>query len=116
LLTAHKCGAGSESTFHAPIFAALGDETRLRLVCRLCNDGPLSITRLTDGSDVTRQAITRHLRVMEHVGLLRSARYGREIIWQLEERRLKDARVYLERISRQWDEALGRLKKFVEEN
>jgi DNA-binding transcriptional ArsR family regulator len=116
LLTASRWRWGSESALNAPIFAALGDETRLRLVSRLCNDGPLSITRLTDGTDVTRQAITRHLRVMEQVGVVRSARHGREIIWQLEERRLKDARSYLERISRQWDEALGRLKKFVEEN
>jgi DNA-binding transcriptional ArsR family regulator len=99
----------------ASIFAALGDETRLRLVSRLCDDGPMSITRLTAGSDVTRQAITKHLHVMEEAGLLRSTRHGRESVWQLEQRRLEDARHYLALISKQWDDALGRLRKFVEE-
>ena len=98
----------------APVFAALGDETRLRLVARLCDDGPLSITRLTAGSKVTRQAITKHLRVMEGAGLVRCKRHGRESVWQLEQRRLADARHYLDLISKQWDEALGRLRKFVE--
>lgn len=98
----------------AHIFAALGDETRLRLVSRLCNDGPMSITRLTAGSNVTRQAITKHLRVMKEAGLVRNARHGRENVWQLEQRRLEDARRYLDLISKQWDDALGRLRKFVE--
>lgn len=105
----------SAPRFSAPIFAALGDETRLRLVARLCDDGPLSITRLTLGSKVTRQAITKHLRVMEGAGLVRSKRHGRESVWQLEQRRLADARHYLDLISKQWDEALGRLRKLVEE-
>ena len=99
----------------ASIFAALGDETRLRLVLRLCDGGPMSISRLTAGTRVTRQAISKHLRVMEGAGLVRSTRRGRERLWQLEQRRLADARHYLEVISKQWDEALGRLKKFVEE-
>jgi len=99
----------------APIFAALGDETRLRLVSRLCAAGPMSIARLTVGFDVTRQAITKHLRVMEEAGLLRCARRGRENVWHLEQRRLADARHYLDAISKQWDGALGRLRKFVEE-
>lgn len=99
----------------APVFAALGDETRLRLVFRLCDDGPLSITRLAAGSKVTRQAITKHLRVMEAAGLVRSTRHGRESVWQLRRRGLKDARRYLSLISKQWDDALGRLRKFVEE-
>jgi DNA-binding transcriptional ArsR family regulator len=116
LLTSAKWRAGSEQAQSAPIFAALGDETRLRLITRLCHDGPLSITHLTLGTEITRQAITRHLRVMEHAGLVRSARHGRQIIWQLEERRLRDARIYLDRISKQWDEALNRLKNFVEGN
>lgn len=98
----------------APVFAALGDETRLRLVLRLCGDGPMSITRLTAGSHLTRQAITKHLRVMQDVGLVRSSRRGRERLWQLERKRLRDARHYLDLISRQWDDALGRLRKFVE--
>lgn len=98
----------------AGLFAALGDETRLRLVARLCEGGPMSITKLTEGSKVTRQAITKHLRVMEGSGLVRSRRQGRESVWQLEQRRLQEARRYLETISRQWDEALGRLRNFVE--
>jgi DNA-binding transcriptional ArsR family regulator len=99
----------------APIFAALGDETRLRLVSRLCDDGPMSITRLTAGSNVTRQAITKHLHVMEDAGLLRSTRHGRESVWRLDQQRLEGARRYLALISKQWDDALGRLRKFVED-
>jgi DNA-binding transcriptional ArsR family regulator len=99
----------------AVLFAALGDQTRLRLVVRLCEAGPMSITRLTAGSRVTRQAIRKHLRVMEEAGLVRSRRRGRESVWQLEQRRLREARRYLAVISRQWDDALERLRKFVEE-
>jgi len=99
----------------APLFAALGDATRLRLVSRLCRDGPLSITKLTASSDVTRQAISKHLRVMAEAGLVRGARHGRESVWQLEPRRLEEARRYLEQISEGWDSALGRLRRFVEE-
>ena len=105
----------TEAKHSAPIFAALGDEMRLRLVFRLCDDGPMSITRLAEGSKVTRQAITKHLRVMEEAGLVRSARHGRESVWQLRRRGLKDARQYLNLISRQWDDALSRLRNFVEE-
>jgi DNA-binding transcriptional ArsR family regulator len=93
----------------------LGDETRLLLISRLSNDGPMSITRLTNGTNVTRQAISKHLRVMEEAGLVRNARRGRERIWRLEQRRLMEARYCLEVISKQWDDALGRLQKFVEE-
>jgi len=106
---------GEQPKQSAPIFAALGDETRLQLISRLCNDGPMSITRLTYGTNVTRQAITKHLEVMRKAGLVRNTRRGRERIWQLEQRRLKEARHCLELISKQWDEALGRLKKFLEE-
>ncbi len=74
----------------------------------------MSITKLTAGSKVTRQAITKHLRVMEAAGLVRSARHGRENVWQLDQRRLEDARYCLDLISKQWDNALGRLRKFVE--
>ena len=98
----------------AAIFAALGDETRLGLVSRLCNEGPLSIVRLTGGFDITRQAITKHLRVMEDAGLVRRTQVGRESLWQLEPARLAEARAYLQQISAQWDGALARLKRFVE--
>jgi DNA-binding transcriptional ArsR family regulator len=98
----------------APLFAALGDKTRLRLVSRLSGDGPMSISRLTAGSHVTRQAITKHLHVMERAGLAHSVRHGRESLWQLDQRRLEDARRYLDLISKQWDDALGRLRDLVE--
>lgn len=99
----------------APIFAALGDETRLALVARLCSRGPQSITRLTTGSAVTRQAITKHLDVLAGAGLVHDLRRGRERIWELDTHRLEEAGRCLDRISKQWDHALGRLKRFVEE-
>jgi DNA-binding transcriptional ArsR family regulator len=99
----------------APIFAALGDETRLRLVSRLCDEGPMSITRLTMGFRVTRQAVAKHLHVMKAAGLVSNARNGRESVWQLDPRRIEEARHYLDLISKQWDDALGRLRKFVED-
>ena len=105
----------AQAKISARLFAALGDKTRLRLVSRLCDDGPMSITRLTAGSRVTRQAITKHLRVLEEAGLARSTRRGRERVWQLDRQRLRDARRHLDLISKQWDDALGRLRKFVEE-
>jgi DNA-binding transcriptional ArsR family regulator len=98
----------------APVFAALGDETRLQLVARLCTGGPMSIARLTSGSEVTRQTITKHLHVLDDAGLVRSSRLGREQIWELEPARLQEARHYLDLIAGQWDEALGRLKAALE--
>jgi DNA-binding transcriptional ArsR family regulator len=99
----------------APLFAALGDETRLRLINRLSSGGPGSITQLSAKSDVSRQAITKHLRVLADAGLVRSTRKGREQVWDLETKRLADAHQYLDRISRGWDEALERLRSFVED-
>lgn len=98
----------------APVFAALGDETRLQLVARLCTGGPMSIARLTSGSEVTRQTITKHLQVLADAGLVRGSRLGRERIWELEPARLQEARHHLDRIAGQWDEALGRLKAALE--
>ena len=98
----------------APVFAALGDETRLALVARLCAGGPQSIARLTAGSDVTRQAITKHLGILAGAGLARHVRRGRERIWELDTRRLSQARRYLDQISEGWDDALARLKELVE--
>jgi DNA-binding transcriptional ArsR family regulator len=100
----------------APIFAALADETRLRIVARLCGEGPLSIVRLADGATVSRQAITKHLYALEGAGLARSSRAGRERIWELRTKRLSEVRRYLEDISQQWDAALGRLRAFVEKD
>jgi len=99
----------------APLFAALGDATRLAVVARLCTEGPLSTSRLSDGAAVSRQAITKHLETLADAGLVRDARLGRERIWQLEPSRLDLARRELDRIGEQWDAAIGRLKAFVEE-
>ena len=98
-----------------PLFAALGDAVRLQLVVRLCEEGSASISKLTTGTGVTRQAVTKHLRVMQNSGLVRSARRGRERLWQLNQQRLQDARRHLDRISQHWDAALARLCNFVEE-
>ncbi len=96
------------------MFAALGDTTRLALVRRLSVDGPLSITRLSAGSGMTRQAITRHLHSLGRVGLVRDIRRGREHVFSLDLKRLELARQYLDHVSAQWDRAATRLKAFVE--
>ena len=97
------------------LFAALGDATRLSLLRRLSVDGPLSITRLSEGTGLTRQAITKHLNTLGNVGLVRHARRGRERVWELERKRLEAARGYLDRIAAQWDAAADRLRAFVEQ-
>lgn len=99
----------------APVFAALGDPTRLRIVMRLCTEGPQSIVQLTEGSQVTRQAVTKHLVALEEAGLVRGERDGRERIWELQGKRLAEARHWLDQISQQWDAAIERLRAFVEE-
>jgi DNA-binding transcriptional ArsR family regulator len=98
----------------APLFAALGDTTRLALVRRLSVEGPLSITRLSERSGVTRQAITRHLHSLGRAGLVRDTRQGREHVFSLDLKRLEVAREYLDQVSAQWDAAAARLKAFVE--
>lgn len=98
-----------------PVFVALGDSTRLRLLGRLSVDGPLSITRLSRGTGVTRQAITKHLHTLGAAGLVRHARRGRERLWELDRRRLETAKRYLDQISAQWDAAVDRLRAFVED-
>lgn len=100
----------------APLFAALGDTTRLSLVRRLSTEGPLPITRLTDGSGMTRQAVTRHLHALGKVGLVRNAKEGRERVFSLDLKRLEIAQQYLDNVSAQWDAAAARLKAFVEDN
>ena len=111
-----KRGRTPQATDRAALFAALGDENRLWLVAKLSERGPLSIAALTEGSAVTRQGITKHLRVMEEAGVVGNVRLGRELLWQVHPRRLHEAQRYLEQISGQWDAALARLKAFVEEN
>ncbi|MFZ0659589.1 MAG: metalloregulator ArsR/SmtB family transcription factor [Candidatus Binataceae bacterium] len=99
---------------NAAIFAALGDQTRLRIVARLCGDGPQSISHLADGAAVSRQAITKHLHALEAAGLAQSLPTGRERIWELRTERLSEIRLYLDQISQHWDAALARLRAFVE--
>ncbi|MBF5044655.1 winged helix-turn-helix transcriptional regulator [Aggregicoccus sp. 17bor-14] len=100
---------------HAPVFAALGDETRLALVGKLSAGPSLSISQLAAGAAVTRQAITKHLRVLEEVGLVEAARHGRESLYALRPEALAGARRSLDALSQQWADALGRLKAFVED-
>jgi DNA-binding transcriptional ArsR family regulator len=111
-----KSRDGAARVLHrnAPIFAALGDETRLKLVSKLSGGSRFSIARLTEGSTLTRQAITKHLRVLQDAGLVRGLRRGRENLFELEPEPLDEARRALDGISRQWDQALARLKSFVE--
>ena len=98
----------------AAIFAALGDETRLALIGKLSNGPPQSISRLAEGSTLTRQAITKHLRVLEGAGVVRSVRSGRESLFLFRPEPLRELRSYLDRVSDQWDDALERLRSFVE--
>jgi DNA-binding transcriptional ArsR family regulator len=107
-------GRGREGVV-APLFAALGDGTRLALVVTLCTGGPLSIAKLSEDFDVSRQAVTKHLDVLAEAGLVKSRRQGRERIWEFEPRRLAEAHEYLELLSRRWDASLARLKAFVED-
>ena len=97
-----------------PIFAALSDETRLSLVARLIDGFPRSISQLTADSKITRQAMTKHLRVLENAGLVRGETAGRECLFELEPRPLEEIRDYLDLVSKQWDVTLSRLKKLVE--
>jgi DNA-binding transcriptional ArsR family regulator len=99
----------------APLFSALGDETRLALLARLCEGGSWSIARLTDGTAITRQAVTKHLEVLAGAGLVRDARRGRERVWALAPDRLDEARRTIDALSQRWDESLQRLKAFVED-
>jgi DNA-binding transcriptional ArsR family regulator len=103
------------SPAHSLLFAALGDETRLALVARLCSGQPHSISQLTEGSRLTRQAITKHLRVLAKAGIVRCTRAGRESLFQFNPEPIAAMHQYLDLVSRQWDQALSRLKSFVEE-
>lgn len=98
----------------ATVFAALGDETRLSVLSRLCNGVPQSISRLTAGTNLSRQAVTKHLRVLANAGVVRSVRVGRESLFELEPQPIEEVRNYLDQVSKQWDDALARLKSHVE--
>jgi len=99
----------------APVFAALGDKTRLSLVAKLCGRRRYSISQLTQGSQLTRQAITKHLRVLETVGIVHSVRTGRESLFEFDPQPIEGIKQYLDSVSEQWDQALSRLKSFVED-
>ncbi|MFC5479615.1 ArsR/SmtB family transcription factor [Massilia suwonensis] len=106
--------ADKEQIGLAGVFAALGDPTRLRLVTLLCAGGLFSIAQLTTSTDLSRQAVTKHLQVLADAGLVRDVKVGRERRWQLAPERIDEARRSLDAIGRQWEAALGRLKRFVE--
>jgi DNA-binding transcriptional ArsR family regulator len=99
----------------APLLAALGDESRLQIVSKLCERGPLSITKLAQGAGISRQGITKHLHALHRAGLVRSERLGRERIWTLEPARINEVRHYLAQISKQWDDAISRLRSALED-
>ncbi len=110
------------STPHAAVqpnlsmaFAALGDPTRLSIVRRLCDMGPLATVRLADGAKLSRQGITKHLRTLERAGLVDADRVARDCVWRLRKDRLAEVRSYIDAISARWDEALVRLRAAVEE-
>ena len=98
----------------APILAALGDESRLQIVRKLCKRGPLSTARLAEGAAISRQGVAKHLLALNKAGIVRSERRSRERIWRLEPKRVDEVLRYLTQISRQWDDALGRLRASVE--
>jgi DNA-binding transcriptional ArsR family regulator len=110
-----RSGLAVKRRANAPVFAALGDGTRLALVAKLCGGQPRSISQLTEGSRLTRQAITKHLRVLERVGIVHGVRSGRESLFELDPEPIVSVKEYLEFVSAQWDQALARLKSFVED-
>ncbi len=99
----------------ASVFAALGDETRLRIVAVLCAGGAMSIAQLTAGTAITRQAVTKHLQILAGVGLVTDEKVGRERRWSFDVAQLDEARRSLDRIAAEWDHALANLKRFVEQ-
>jgi len=110
-----RSGTAAKRRPRAPVFAALGDETRLSLVARLCAGQPYSISQLTQGSKLTRQAITKHLRVLERAGIVHSVRTGRESRFEFDPQPIEGLKEYLDFVSEQWDQTLSRLKSFVED-
>src|SRR6266849_2508294 len=109
-----RSGRATKRQPRAPVFAALGDETRLSLVAKLSGGRPHSISQLTEGSKLTRQAITKHLRVLESVGIVHSVRTGRESRFEFDPLPMEGIKEYLDLVSEHWDQALSRLKSFVE--
>jgi len=115
MLQKQRSSLAARGRAHAPVFAALGDETRLVLVAKLSGGQPCSISQLTKGSKLTRQAITKHLRVLESVGIVHSVYAGRESLFEFDPTPIEEMKEYLHFVSEQWDHALGRLKSFIED-
>src|SRR5262244_1770203 len=115
MLQKQRSSLAARGKTHAPVFAALGDETRIALVAKLSGGQPCSISQLTKGSRLTRQAVTKHLRVLESVGIVHSVRVGRESLFKLDPAPIVEMREYLDFVSEQWDQALARLKSFIED-
>jgi DNA-binding transcriptional ArsR family regulator len=115
MLQKQRSGLAARGRAHAPVFSALGDETRLALVAKLSGGQPCSISQLTKGSKLTRQAITKHLRVLESVGIVHSVHAGRESLFEFNPTPMEEMRAYLDFVSEQWDHALARLKSFIED-
>jgi DNA-binding transcriptional ArsR family regulator len=99
----------------ATVFFALGDKTRLQMIAVLCAGGAFSIAQLTANTELTRQAVTKHLQVLADAGLVKDLKSGRERLWQFDPAQMEEARLSLEVIGKQWESALGNLKQFVEE-
>ena len=104
----------SSARAKAAVFAALGDETRLSLLARLCSGQRYSIAELTEGTKLTRQAVTKHLHVLERVRIVHGTREGRQSLFQFDPQPVIEIKEYLELVSKQWDRALTRLKSLVE--
>lgn len=100
----------------ARVFAALGDPTRLKLITVLCAGGAFSISHLTQTTAISRQGVTKHLNVLAEAGVVSDIKTGRERLWQLEPASIEEAKRTLESIGREWEMALGRLKRFVEKD
>src|SRR5215471_18608742 len=115
MLQKRRSSMAARGRVPAPVFAALGDETRLSLVAKLSRGQPCSISQLTKGSRLTRQAVTKHLRVLESVGIVHGVRVGRESLFKLDPAPIVEMREYLDFVSEQWDQALVRLKSFIED-
>jgi len=115
MLQKRRSSTAAKGRTHALVFAALGDETRLALVAKLCGGRSYSISQLTKDSQLTRQAITKHLRVLQSVGIVHSVHAGRESLFEFDPTPIKEMREYLDFVSEQWDQALVRLKSFIED-
>jgi DNA-binding transcriptional ArsR family regulator len=109
-----KYSAGARRSDPAPLFAALGDATRLSLLAKLSEGQSQSIAKLSADTVLTRQAVTKHLRVLENAGLVKRRRVGRESLFVFRPEPVVEIRAYLDDVARQWDDALSRLRDFVE--